>query len=348
MAPASSWSMSRPWRSDTLADSVSSITLSRSAASDCDGRRQRPAAERAEANQARDGRLARAQRHAVVVEHQQAAVALDGRPLGGEVERHHVEPLAGDVAPHVLLGPVGEREDARRLAGAEPPVEQAPHLGSLLARVPAVALGAEGEHALLGARGLLVAPRAAERRIEAVLIERLPQRLRLHDVGVGGGRVVDRVDAGGDPLLVGVHDQVEAELAHGAIAEGDHVAELPGGIDVQQRERRLGRIERLARQVQQHRGVLADGIEQHRLAELRGSLAEDVDALRLQQIEMASEARSCHGLRAPAPRAVVQPALLAVLLLPPPAAGADVLAGRRSRACRAGSRWRGSRARAAD
>ena len=90
-----------------------------------------------------------------------------------------------------------------------------------------------------------------------------------------------------EPFLVGVHDEIEAELARGAIAEGDHVAELPGGVDVQQRERRLGRIERLARQMQQDGGVLADRIEQHRAAELRGGLAEDVDALGLQQVEMA-------------------------------------------------------------
>jgi hypothetical protein len=37
-----------------------------------------------------------------------------------------------------------------------------------------------------------------------------------------------------------------------AVAELDHLAELPGGVDVQQRERRLARIERLHRQVQHH------------------------------------------------------------------------------------------------
>ena len=34
MPPASSWSMRRPWRSDMLADNVSSMTLSRSSASE--------------------------------------------------------------------------------------------------------------------------------------------------------------------------------------------------------------------------------------------------------------------------------------------------------------------------
>ena len=90
----------------------------------------------------------------------------------------------------------------------------------------------------------------------------------------------------GDPVLVDMDDQIEAQFARGAIAEGDHVAKLPGRVDVQQRKRRPGRIERFARQVQQHGGILADGVEQHRPAELRGSLTENVDALRFQQIEM--------------------------------------------------------------
>ena len=206
--------------------------------------------------------------------------------LGGEVERHHVEALARDVAPHVLLGPVGEREDAGGLAGAQPAVEQPPHLRPLLARVPAVARGAEREHALLGARGLLVAARAAEGRVETVLIERLLQGLRLHDVGVGRRRVADRVDAARQTLPVRMHDEVEAQRGGGAVAEGDHVAELPRRVDVQHREGRPLGKERLARQVQEDGGVLADRIEQHRLAELRRRLAEDVDALGLEQIEV--------------------------------------------------------------
>jgi hypothetical protein len=85
--------------------------------------------------------------------------------------------------------------------------------------------------------------------------------------------------------MIGVHDQVEPEFAHCAIAEGDHVAELPGRVDVQQRERQLARPERLAGQMQEHSRILADRIEQHRPAELRRRLAEDVDAFRLERVE---------------------------------------------------------------
>jgi hypothetical protein len=86
--------------------------------------------------------------------------------------------------------------------------------------------------------------------------------------------------------MVGVHDEIEPELARGPITERDHVPELPGGIDVQQREWRLGRPERLPRQMQQYGGVLTDGIEQDGRAELRRRLAEDVDALGFEQLEM--------------------------------------------------------------
>ena len=37
---------------------------------------------------------------------------------GGEIQRHHVDALGQDVGPHVELGPVGQREDAQRLARA--------------------------------------------------------------------------------------------------------------------------------------------------------------------------------------------------------------------------------------
>ena len=83
-----------------------------------------------------------------------------------------------------------------------------------------------------------------------------------------------------------MHDQIHANLRGHAIAEGIHVAEFPGGVHVHQREGRLGRIERLSREVQHHRAVLADRIEHHRIRRLGDELAHDVDALRLEALEM--------------------------------------------------------------
>ena len=51
------------------------------------------------------------------------------------------------------------------------------------------------EDALLGAALLLVAPRAAEGRVELAGVERLPQRLGLHHLGVELAAGGDRVDA---------------------------------------------------------------------------------------------------------------------------------------------------------
>src|SRR5690606_9565567 len=89
---------------------------------------QRIAAERAEANAAVHDLFARLYRQPLVIAHEELSVAQDGRALGSEVERYHVELLAQDVAPYVALGPVREREHAHRLAGAEPAVQETPHL----------------------------------------------------------------------------------------------------------------------------------------------------------------------------------------------------------------------------
>ena len=99
--------------------------------------------------------------------------------------------------------------------------------GRWLLRVPAVLRVAEREHALLGARLLLVAARAADGGIEAVLVQRLLQALGLHHVGVHGGAVADRADAVRDAVGIDVHAQVDAGLGRAAVAEGDHLAELP-------------------------------------------------------------------------------------------------------------------------
>jgi hypothetical protein len=68
--------------------------------------------------------------------------------------------------------------------------------------------------------------------------------------------MVERVDVARQAVVVGVHDQIEAKIARRLVAESDHLRKLPSRIDVQQRERRLGRPEGLARKMQQDRRVL--------------------------------------------------------------------------------------------
>src|SRR5262249_56126962 len=80
------------------------------------------------------------------------------------------------------LGPVRDREDADMLALSDARVVEVPQLGTLRARIPLAEVVAEGKDPLLRAAPLLVAPGAADRRIEPVLLDRVEQRGRLQPV----------------------------------------------------------------------------------------------------------------------------------------------------------------------
>ena len=98
--------------------------------------------------------------------------------------------------------------------------------------------------------------------------------------------MTDRADALRQAIGIAVDAQVHAGLDGTTIPEGDHLAKLPRGIHVQQRDRRARRMEGLEQQVQQHRTVLADRIQQHRVAELGRHLAHDVDAFGFELVEV--------------------------------------------------------------
>ena len=66
------------------------------------------------------------------------------------------------------------------------------------------------------------------------------------------------------------------------VPERDHVPEFPLRVDMEQRKGRLGREESLTGEVEQRARILPDGIQQHRLGELRRDLAQDVDRLGFQ------------------------------------------------------------------
>src|SRR3954471_18042418 len=219
-------------------------------------------------------------------------VAAEHLALVGEVDRRDLEALLLDVLPDVELGPVREREDADVLALADAPVVDAPQLGALAARVPLAEVVAEGEDALLGPRALLVAPRAAERRVEAVLLDRVEQRRRLEAAarGVRPG-LLDHA-AAVDRLLHRGDDEPLAELGHAAVAERDDLGEVVAGVDVHEREREQRRAERLLGQAQQHDRVLAAAEQQHRLGQLGGDLAHDVDRLGLEGLQVRQLVRA--------------------------------------------------------
>ena len=223
---------------------------------------------------------------ALVVDHDQRAVLLDNLALGGEVQRDDRDAFQVDVLPDVQLGPVGQREDADRLALLHLAVVDVPQLGTLVLRVPAVLAVAERIDPFLGPRLLLVAARAAEGSVETVLVQGLLESLGLHHVGVLGAAVGERVDALGDAVRVDVGDQVQAHFLDHPIAEPVHLLEFPAGVHVHHREGQLAGEEGLAGQVQHDRGILADRVQHHRVIELGGHLADDVDAFRLQLFQV--------------------------------------------------------------
>jgi hypothetical protein len=117
--------------------------------------------------------------------------------------------------------------------------------------------------------------------------ERLEQRLRFHHRRVLLAAVVERVDPFGDGRVVRVNQELEPLLFAEAVAERDHLAELPRRVDVKEREGEAPRRERLLRESDEHRRILPDRIEQDRLLKLGRDLAEDVDALGLELTEMS-------------------------------------------------------------
>ena len=252
-----------------------------------DGAGERIAAEGAEPHPPHLRLLTRIQGQEVVVEHDHHAIAPHDRPLGGKVERHDRNLLEVDVLPDVELRPVGEREDADAFVFANLRVVEAPELRPLVFRIPAVELVAKRKHPLLGPALFFVAAGTAEGGVEPILVERLPQGLRLHDVGVDLAAVGDRIDAGRPALFVDMHDQLEAQLLGDiGVAHAIHFLKLPGRIDVHQREGGLGRVKSLLGKANHHGRILADRVEHHRVFKLGGHLTDDVDALGFELTKM--------------------------------------------------------------
>src|SRR6185436_1287907 len=116
-------------------------------------------------------------------------------------------------------------------------VEDPPKLRTLVLWVPGMLCVAMRENALLSAGLLFIAARAADGGVELAGVERLAQGLRLHDVGEPRRPLVEGVDIVGQPLGVGVRDELKTVLNGHSIAKRDHLLELPGRVDVEQRER---------------------------------------------------------------------------------------------------------------
>src|SRR3954449_6840414 len=219
-------------------------------------------------------------------------VAPEHIALVGEVDRRDLQALLLDVLPDVELGPVRQREDADVLALADPPVVDAPQLRALAARVPLTEVVAEAEDPLLRAGALLVAARAAERGVEAVLLDRVEQRRRLQAVARRARPGLLDHTAAVDRILHRGDDQPLAELGDAAVAELDDLGEVVARVHVHERERdRRGR-DSLLGEAQQDDRVLAAAEEQHGLGQLGRDLAHDVDRLGFEDVQVGQLVRA--------------------------------------------------------
>lgn len=255
---------------------------------------QRVTAQRAEPDGAHHRLFAGLQREAVVIDHQDQPVAGHGRAFGGHVQRHDLDVFQVDVLPDVQFGPVRDREDPDAFALGLAGVIHPPKLGPLVFRIPAVVGGPEGEHPFLGAGLFFVPAGAAEGRVEAVLAQRLFQTLGLPHVGMQAA-MVERVDALRGGVGVLIDDQLHPRIARGLVAQLVHLLEFPGRVDMHQGEGRRRGIERLFRQVQHDRAVLADGIQHDGVFRLGHDFAQDVDTFGFEPLQMG-QGFDGHGL----------------------------------------------------
>src|SRR6202034_2869183 len=125
--------------------------------------------------------------------------------------------------PDVELGPVRQREDARVLALVDARVVEGPQLGTLVFGVPLAEVVAEAEDPLFGARALLVAARAADRRVKAPRGERVEQRRRLQTVARRARTALLDNPALIDRVLDASHDQTLTKLTAATITKLDRL-----------------------------------------------------------------------------------------------------------------------------
>ena len=145
----------------------------------------------------------------------------------------------------------------------------------------------KGKDPFLGAAFFLIPPGPAEGGIETVLVQRLNQALGLHHVRVQGAAVIKGVYVLLNALRIDMHNEVHAGRLRNSVPELVHGLELPAGVHMHERKWRRARVEGFFREAQHHRRVLADGIQHDRVFRLGHDLTNDVDALRLQAVQMS-------------------------------------------------------------
>ena len=161
-------------------------------------------------------------------------------------------------------------------------VVDVPEFRALGPWIPLAELITEAEHSLLGAGLFLVAARAAEHGVEAMLVDAAQQGRGLQAVtrGAWSGLLDDgtRVDV----VLHTADFQPQVVAADRLVAESDDLVEVVPGVDVHDGEGQWRWPECLGRDVEHDHGILAAGEKQHGPFEGRCNFAEDVDGLGFQ------------------------------------------------------------------
>src|SRR6185295_13816298 len=166
-----------------------------------------------------------------------------------------------DVLPDIQFGPVADRKDAHVFARMHARVIEAPQLGALVLRIPLTELVAEREHALLGARLLLVAPGAADTGVELLRSDGFEQGDRLGHVAALV-RPPQLDGATPNRVLHRTYEQPHAQFRDASIAELYGFGKVMPGVDVQNGKWDRPRTERFLRQSQYHCRVFAPGKQQ--------------------------------------------------------------------------------------
>jgi hypothetical protein len=203
-----------------------------------------------------------------------------------EIDRRQFEFFAGDVLPHVELGPVRDRKHAHVFARMDARVVQVPEFRTLRFRIPLTEFVAERKDAFFRARFFFIATCAADAGVELVFGDCFQQRHCLRCVARIGIGIAQAHGAALHRILDVADNQAFAEFSRALVAEGDDFVEVVTGIDVHQREREFARAERLLRQAEHHDGILAAGKKQRRISAFSGDFAHDVDRFRFQPVEM--------------------------------------------------------------
>ena len=175
-----------------------------------------------------------------------------------------------------------DRVNAQMCACWRRGVELVPEFRGLIAHVPAAFEAARREHALLGAGRLFVAANAGDQSVEAIFGQREFQPFGLARGG-SRGRRERRVDAVN--RRAGLDLEIELPFLAEAVAERIHLGKFLAGVDMQRRERHPAE-EGLARQPDHDVGILAQRPQQRQLLQPRERFAQNVDALRLELVEV--------------------------------------------------------------